>query len=48
MATVYRGIKSRVAGVVYGLVWMVLGVGGYLFVRKNVFAGRIDPGEPIE
>jgi len=48
MATVFRGIKSRVVGVVYGMVWLAVGVGGYLFVRENVFSGRINPTELAE
>ncbi|MEF8851836.1 MAG: hypothetical protein V5A44_11995 [Haloarculaceae archaeon] len=49
MATVYRGVKSRVAGVVYGLV--LLGItGGLAFVvQENLFVGGgVVPTEPIE
>lgn len=49
MATVYRGLKSRVAGVVYGLALLAVSGGGYLFFRENGFVGR--PGnsmEPVE
>ncbi len=48
MATVYRGVKSRVAGVVYGLAWLAVSVGGYLFVRENLFAGRVELTEQVE
>jgi hypothetical protein len=47
MATVYRGTKSRVAGVVYGLLFIALGIGLFSVVDIPLGGGSTKELLPL-